>query len=684
MVKNAMLWVAALMLVASAHEMRGQGNAQTVAQTQGQASPQPERKPLTQGTQAPAAGKLAGNWQGTLGAGEGGDGLRTVLKIAGDDGKYHGALYSIDQGGQPIALSSVSLHGSEVSFAVKIISLAYKGTLNPDGDTISGSTTQGKETHTLNLKRVTEEETWAIPEPVKPMAKDAKPGFEVATIKPSKPNAGGMNIDFEGRHLTSENYNVNDMIALAYGLHTRQIIGAPDWFDSELFDIDGIPDVPGEPSDRQAGIMLQKLLVDRFALKFHREQRELSVFAITVAKGGAKMTVSASSPDDPDDDFGFGKLGNLTVRNMNMADFAMWMQSSVTDRPIVDQTGLKGRYDFRLKWTPDDSQFAQFRSTGALPSTKDDPNAPPPRPKLELGLYQVQASLFSLFDCVMRSSPRSPSFFQKEIKGQKLSTEDIELGLQNKCLNETYLFDQEISSRLIPIGRELFEIRKRIDRDIDRLFAFSNHMSTHEILCLEQIRGQLEVYDLEHFDKTAAINLGATQYWPANPSLSYMARMVALLYELFGELKSMVFNNKYEDRAVLFDKVQSFYEEGKYTRCRCSVQGGNPENADDKTWLEWYLTLCDFRVGREQNAIESLDGILQRKPDLVTNRGFLIDVIQNKKATERIKEHYGKKEIDSFYLTITQEASARQCFMEQANRLREYYGLKIARGSFPV
>jgi uncharacterized protein (TIGR03435 family) len=49
----------------------------------------------------------------------------------------------------------------------------------------------------------------------------------------------------------------------------------------------------------------------------------------------------------------------------------------VTDRPVVDQTGLKDRYDFVLKWTPDDSQFAQFRTTGALPTPKDDPNAPP-------------------------------------------------------------------------------------------------------------------------------------------------------------------------------------------------------------------------------------------------------------------------------------------------------------------
>lgn len=338
---------------------------------------QPQRRPLTQPAKAPVPGKLVGNWQGTLETGQG-NGLRTVVKITGDDGKYDGALYSIDQDGQPIAMSSVSLKGVDVEFVIKIIGLTYKGTLNPDGNTISGSSTQGKEKHPLNLKRVSEEDTWAIPEPVKPMAKDAQPDFEVVTVKPAKPQPDGKDYDFVGRHLTAVDVDVNDLVGLAYGVHTKQIVGAPDWFDSELFDIDGIPDVPGQPNNKQMGILFKNLLAERFGLKFHREQRELPVFVISVAKDGPKMTLSASRPDDADFDFGFGKLGNLTVRNITMVDFAIWMQASVTDRPIVDQTGLTGRYDFKLKWTPDDSQFAQFRSANWIAPKRDNPNGPPP------------------------------------------------------------------------------------------------------------------------------------------------------------------------------------------------------------------------------------------------------------------------------------------------------------------
>ena len=323
-----------------------------------------------------AQGKnIAGNWQGTLRPGDG-EGLRIVLKISGDDGKYRGQLYSIDQGPGAMAMSSISLQGSEVIFAIKSIGLTYRGTLNPDGNTISGSSTQGKQTLPLNLQRVSEEDTWAIPEPTKPMAKDAQPDFEVATIKPSKPNTPGKTTDFEGRHFTMVNYNMNDLLSDAYGMHTKQIFGAPAWFDTELYDIDGVPDVPGEPNDKQAGMMLQKLLADRFALKFHLEQRELSVFAITVAKGGPRMTVSAAGQGN-EDEFSFRKLGDLTAANITMDEFATEMQGSVTDRPVVDRTGLKDRYDFKLRWTPDDSQFAQFRSAGVQQRKTDKPSNQP-------------------------------------------------------------------------------------------------------------------------------------------------------------------------------------------------------------------------------------------------------------------------------------------------------------------
>jgi uncharacterized protein (TIGR03435 family) len=209
------------------------------------------------------------------------------------------------------------------------------------------------------------------------MASDANPGFDVATVKPSKPGAQGKGFGFRGRHFITFNTNVNDLIAFAYSMHSKQIVGAPDWFGTDLFDIDGVPDVEGQPTLKQMGMMVQKLLADRFKLTFHHDQKELSVYIITVAPGGPKMVKTTAGPNDPQG-FGFRGLGDLSVRNMNMKEFASWMQSGVMDKPVVDQSGLTDKYDFTLKWTPDDSQFAQFRGAGVPPPTPTEAADAPP------------------------------------------------------------------------------------------------------------------------------------------------------------------------------------------------------------------------------------------------------------------------------------------------------------------
>jgi uncharacterized protein (TIGR03435 family) len=209
------------------------------------------------------------------------------------------------------------------------------------------------------------------------MAADANPSFDVATIKPSVPNRPGKRVGFRNGHFMTVNFNLNDLIAFAYGLHAKQIVDAPAWFGTDLYDIEGKPDAEGQPNLKQMGIMVQKLLTERFNLKFHHDTRELSVYVLGVASGGPKMTKSTAAASDPQG-FGFRALGDLSVRNMTMKDFATWMQSGVMDRPVVDQTGLTDRYDFQLKWTPDDSQFAQFRGTGVtVPPPTDNAAAPP-------------------------------------------------------------------------------------------------------------------------------------------------------------------------------------------------------------------------------------------------------------------------------------------------------------------
>ena len=190
------------------------------------------------------------------------------------------------------------------------------------------------------------------PAPLKIMDPKADPTFAVASIKLSPSGAGNKAIRVIGHQLSGMNQNVNNLIAFSYGVHLSQVSGGPPWLASENFDVLAETDGEGQPSEQQWRIMLQKLLADRFKLAFHREKKEMSVYTLSVAKGGPKLMVSTDDPNGfPSGRF---RLGNLVGRNAGMSDLAFMLQDSLLDRPVLDQTGLAGRFDFTLDWTPDD------------------------------------------------------------------------------------------------------------------------------------------------------------------------------------------------------------------------------------------------------------------------------------------------------------------------------------------
>jgi uncharacterized protein (TIGR03435 family) len=189
------------------------------------------------------------------------------------------------------------------------------------------------------------------------MAKDADPDWEVVTVKPGDPNNKNGVMTTRGRHMVIQNQTPEAMLRLAYGVQRSQIVGAPEWIKTERFDVDGVPDVDGQPNMKQFQVLVQKVLAERFGLKSHHEQREMPVFALAVAKDGPKMDLSKGDPNGLPDNEGMGGNGRQIRKftNVSMSDLALMLQPHV-DRPVVDQTGLKGRYDFKLQWTVDEAQ----------------------------------------------------------------------------------------------------------------------------------------------------------------------------------------------------------------------------------------------------------------------------------------------------------------------------------------
>lgn len=321
---------------------------------------QTQNPPATAQTAPANPHDIVDTWQGTLHAGQD---LRIVAKITKDEkGSYRGIFYSIDQGGQPLNLDAVAINGSDVKMTLNLIGGTFTGKLSADGKTIDGSWKQGPNPLALVLTRATPETAWEIPKPqppAKPMAADADPSFEVATIKPNNSNATSMQgLVIRGRNFITRASSLGDLVSFAYEVQAKQIVNAPDWLDKDRYDIDAVPEQEGVPNPEQLRVMIKKLLADRFKLTFHHDQREMSAYVLTVGKEGNKLKPTQLSGPLP----GIGMrpgTGGLTFNMVNakLSDFTGFLQLLVLDRPVVDKTGLPGRYDFQCTFTPDDSQF---------------------------------------------------------------------------------------------------------------------------------------------------------------------------------------------------------------------------------------------------------------------------------------------------------------------------------------
>jgi uncharacterized protein (TIGR03435 family) len=320
---------------------------------------------------------ITGNWQGTLQAGQ--QKVRIVFKIAQENDKLKASLYLVDRPSAPIA-STIIWDGSTLKMIIPAMNGKYEGKLGADGNSITGTLNQGAPMPmALNLARSTPETAWAIPEPPPPplrMAANATPAFEVATIKPSDPASWGQIITLRGVEIITTNTTLHDLINLAYWLHPKQVTGGPAWTESEKFDLTGKPDAPGQPNVDQMKMMIQKLLADRFQLKFHFEKRELPAYAIGIAKTGAKLTKSQDDPNGlPGWSIGRTPSGTRMIfRNSPLSQLAAILQNSL-DKPVVDQSGLSERYDFTLTFTPDPAQAALLG--GTPPPAADNPDAAP-------------------------------------------------------------------------------------------------------------------------------------------------------------------------------------------------------------------------------------------------------------------------------------------------------------------
>jgi bla regulator protein BlaR1 len=214
--------------------------------------------------------------------------------------------------------------------------------------------------------------------------------FEVASVKPNKSGERRVMIQGQpGGRFVATNVTVRQLIQTAYRLQEFQLVGAPAWIDDDHFDIvaKAAGDLPapealgrGASGPMQMQLMLQSLLAERFKLAVHQDARVVSIYALVLAQSDGRLGPqvrrsevdcqafaiaarlpggSPPPPPPPPPQPGerptcglFGGLGRFAAGGTSMAQLATTLSQQVR-RIVVDRTGLTGRFDFDLQWTPE-------------------------------------------------------------------------------------------------------------------------------------------------------------------------------------------------------------------------------------------------------------------------------------------------------------------------------------------
>jgi uncharacterized protein (TIGR03435 family) len=182
-------------------------------------------------------------------------------------------------------------------------------------------------------------------------AQTPAPAFDVASIKLSTaPPGSSSGIDTDTGKIHAHYVTLKRCIRGAYNIPEARIFGGPKWVEDERYDIDA--KAPGPAGEHDLMAMLQQLLAERFHLAIHRETRPLPGYAIVVGKKGL-----LAKPSQADGTNASSSRHSIDAAGCDMSCLAAKV-SEVLHVPVTDATGVQGRYDFKLEWTPDDLQTA--------------------------------------------------------------------------------------------------------------------------------------------------------------------------------------------------------------------------------------------------------------------------------------------------------------------------------------
>ena len=203
-----------------------------------------------------------------------------------------------------------------------------------------------------------------------------KTTFDVATIKPSTRPAGSSHFGGTPDTLNAGG-TVRRIVAAAYGLHDFQITGGPDWLGTDTWEVvakldqpvSGWADLPSRIRSAIQAQRLQALLAQRFALRCHFETKDMPVYNLVLAKGGSKLQPTPADGKKGSFDWSGTRLGtHMTGTGVELANLVGALTQSL-GRTVIDKTGLSGRFDFTLTYSPDPDPGSSVSAATAADAT---------------------------------------------------------------------------------------------------------------------------------------------------------------------------------------------------------------------------------------------------------------------------------------------------------------------------
>ncbi len=216
------------------------------------------------------------------------------------------------------------------------------------------------------------------------------PPFDVVSIKPNKSGGGGIRVMLPPDGYSANNIPLKFVISSAYGIKDDLITGAPGWVDSAHYDITA----KVAPADvdtfkkltiDQRNAMLKPLLADRFKLQAHVETKTLPIYELVLSKGGSKLHEAVSGDtyaNGPKFNGNPARAGMMMMMPGKITGMAIPLANLINilsrqlQRTIVDKTGLSGKYDITLQWTPEQGEGMGFPGGAGAPPPPPDSAGP--------------------------------------------------------------------------------------------------------------------------------------------------------------------------------------------------------------------------------------------------------------------------------------------------------------------